>query len=229
MIPPSFVSIEPRKVKHARLRVSESGKVRFIVPQGLTQNQIDDLYARKASWVEERRIYFSERARRLVNLAPTPHSILLHGEPYGFFHRASLGAKTRINYSSKVIESGLLFNDPEIAQKWYRRYAKNVLLGLVAQLSLQNGIAFKGHVYIRDSSTKWGNCSGRGNISLSWRLVLVPPSTAHYVALHELLHIQTPNHSKDFWLRMRNHMPNYREAAKRLDDYVQGRNSQPIC
>ncbi len=171
---PPFVSIEPRNVKHARLRVSESGQVRFIVPQGLTQNQVGDLYARKASWVDEQRVYFSERARNLINLAPSHHSILLHGEPYGFFYRA--GVKTRVNHASKIIESGLLLNDPATVQKFYRRYAKIVLNDLVRQLALKHGIQFRGRVYVRNSSTKWGNCSRQGNISLNWRLVLVPPS-----------------------------------------------------
>ncbi len=216
---PAFVSVEHRKVKHARLRVSESGQVRFIVPQGLLQNQVNDLYARKASWVEERRVYFSERARHLVNLAPTPHSILLHGEPYSFFHRN--GAKTSINHVSKVIESGALLNDPETALKWYRQYAKNVLPDLLAQLALGHGLPFNGRVYVRDSITKWGNYSRQGNISLNWRLVLVPPPAAHYIALHELLHTQIPNHSKSFWTRMKSHMPNYRDAVKLLDKYAQ--------
>lgn len=219
---PLFVSIEPRKVKHARLRVSESGQVRFIVPQGLTQNQVDELYARKASWVEEQRVYFSERARNLVNFAPTPHSILLHGEPYGFFYRA--GVKTRVNHVSKVIESGLLLNDSMTVQKWYRRYAKIVLNDLVMQLAFEHRIPFTGRVYVRDSRTKWGNCSRHGNISLNWRLVLSPPSAGYYVAMHELVHTQIPNHSKSFWSRMRSHMPNYREAAKVLEKYVQMRN-----
>lgn len=219
MILPSFVSIEPRKVKHARLRVSESGQVRFIVPQGLSRNQVDELYARKADWVEEQRVYFSERARHSVNLTPTPHSILLHGEPYGFFYRA--GVKTRVNHTLKIIESCLLLNDPATVQKWYRRYAKIVLNDLVAQLAFEHGIPFNGRVYVRDSNTKWGNCSRQGNVSLNWRLVLVPPSAGYYVALHELVHTQIPNHSKSFWLRMKRQMPNYREAAKALDKYVQ--------
>jgi len=218
MILPSFVSIEPRKVKHARLRVSESGQVRFIVPQELTQNQMGDLYARKASWVDEQRAYFSERAGHLVNLVPSLHSILLHGEPYSFFYRA--GVKTSVNFTSKVIESGLLLNDPATVQKWYRRYARSVLPDLVARLAVGRGIPFNGRIFVRDSNTKWGNCSSQGNISLNWHLILVPPTAAHYVALHELLHIHTPNHSKAFWLRMRSHMPNYRDAAKRLDEYL---------
>lgn len=220
---PSFVSVEPRRVKYARLRVSESGMVRLIVPMGLPQQQIDELYASKAGWIDARRRYFSERAGRAVNLAPSPHSILLHGEPYGFFFKSDMGTKTEVNHETRVIESGLRLNEAGIAQRWYRGYAKDVLPDLVRRLTLQIGSSFNGRVYIRDSSTKWGNCSQRGNISLNWRLILVPPSSAHYVALHELLHTQTPNHSKEFWSRMKRCMPNYREATRRLDGYVQKR------
>ena len=80
-----------------------------------------------------------------------------------------------------------------------------------------------GRVFVRDSHTKWGNCSSQGNISLNWHLILVPPTSAHYVALHELLHTHTPNHSKAFWSRMRSYMPNYRDAVKKLDKYLPGK------
>lgn len=215
---PPFVSIEPRNVKHARLRVSESGQVRFIVPQGLTSNQVEDLYARKASWIDEQRTYFSERAAHSINIAPSPHSILLHGEPYSFIY--STGVKTKVNHTSKIIESSLQLDDSEIVNKWYRRYARSVLPDLVTRLAAGCNIPFNGSIFVRNSNTKWGNCSSQGNISLNWHLILVPPASAHYVALHELLHIQTPNHSKTFWSRMRCHMPNYRDAVKRLGDYL---------
>ena len=218
---PSFVSVEPREVKHARLRVSESGQVRLVVPIGLVQQQVDELYACKSDWVDARRRYFSERAGRAIHLMPSPHSILLHGEPYGFFFKPDLGGQTRVNHIARVIESGLQLNKPEAMQRWYRSYAREVLPDLVRQLAQQTSIPFGGRVFIRDSRTKWGNCSRHGNISLNWRLVVVPPSSAHYVVLHELLHQQMPNHSKSFWSRMRSYMPNYREAARRLDGFVQ--------
>ena len=220
---PSFVSVVPREVKYARLRVSESGQVRLIVPMGLMQEQVDELYASKSGWVDARRRYFVERAGRAASLTPSSHSILLHGEPYGFFFRADLGGKTKVNHEARVIESGLLLNEAETAQQWYRRYANDVLPDLLKQMVHQTDISFNGRVYIRDSSTKWGNFSRHGNISLNWHLVLVPPSSAHYVVLHELLHTKTFNHSKVFWSRMKSYMPNYREAAKKLDDYVQKR------
>lgn len=217
---PSFVRVEPRKVKHARLRVSEGGEVRLIVPVSLTEHQVKNLYARKSRWVEEQRAYFNERARRSELPPLGVHSILLHGEPYGFFYSRRLGTRTKVNHASKIVESGLLLSDADTLRKWYRRYARRTLRECIAPLASERKIPFHGRVYVRNSSTKWGNCSGKGNISLNWRLILVPPSARDYVVLHELLHTQIPNHSKSFWSRMRGLMPSYREAVRLLDGYA---------
>lgn len=218
---PTFVHVEPRKVKHARLRVSEGGEVRLIVPIGFTQHQVESLYARKSRWVDKQRSYFNERAHR-SNLLPSlgAHSILLHGEPYGFSYNRAVGSRIRVNHESKIVESGLLLSDADAVRKWYRKYASKALHDRVAHLASERKIPFRGRVYVRDSLTKWGNCSGKGNISLNWRLILVPPSARDYVVLHELLHIQIPNHSKAFWSRMRGLMPSYRETARLLDGYT---------
>jgi predicted metal-dependent hydrolase len=54
-------------------------------------------------------------------------------------------------------------------------------------------------VTVRDQRSRWGACSGRGAITLNWRLIQMPPSVADYVMWHELAHLQQPNHSRRFW------------------------------
>jgi predicted metal-dependent hydrolase len=74
-----------------------------------------------------------------------------------------------------------------------------------------------GRTYIRDQSTKWGNWSRQGNISLNWRLILALPKAAEYVALHELLHVRIKDHSPRFWVQLRSYMPDSAEAIQQLD------------
>jgi len=54
-------------------------------------------------------------------------------------------------------------------------------------------------VTVRDTRSRWGSCSSRGDLSFSWRLVLAPESVLAYVVAHEVAHLAEMNHSPAFW------------------------------
>ena len=47
--------------------------------------------------------------------------------------------------------------------------------------------------------TRWGSCSGLGNINLSLWLMLAPTHLVDYVIKHELAHLNEMNHGPRFW------------------------------
>ena len=53
-------------------------------------------------------------------------------------------------------------------------------------------------VTIGDAATRWGSCSSKGRIRMSWRLILAPPDVRRYVAAHEVAHLVHLNHGPDF-------------------------------
>ena len=54
-------------------------------------------------------------------------------------------------------------------------------------------------VSVRDTRSRWGSCSSRGDLSFSWRLALAPPEVLTYVVAHEVAHLVEMNHSAAFW------------------------------
>ncbi|MDR1370085.1 MAG: M48 family metallopeptidase [Dysgonamonadaceae bacterium] len=54
-------------------------------------------------------------------------------------------------------------------------------------------------VKISKSRTRWGSCSSRQTINLSFYLMLLPGHLADYVLLHELCHTVYMNHGPEFW------------------------------
>jgi predicted metal-dependent hydrolase len=56
-----------------------------------------------------------------------------------------------------------------------------------------------GRVTLRDTSSRWGSCSPRGDLNFSWRLVLAPESVLDYVVAHEVAHLAHMDHSPRFW------------------------------
>ncbi len=70
------------------------------------------------------------------------------------------------------------------------------------------GVAY-GRVTIRNQKSKWGSCSGKGNLNFNCLLVLCPPQALDYVVIHELCHLREMNHSPAFWALVERAMPDY--------------------
>jgi len=87
---------------------------------------------------------------------------------------------------------------PEINEAGLRRKAQSVLPAQLARLAKLHGFEYTG-VTIRKSRTRWGSCSSKRTISLSFYLLLLPDHLIEYVLLHELCHTVRMNHSPAFW------------------------------
>jgi predicted metal-dependent hydrolase len=72
-------------------------------------------------------------------------------------------------------------------------------------------------VSVGDAATRWGSCSSRGGIRLSWRLILAPPAVRRYVVAHEVAHLVHLDHSATFKaLEARLYGPGLSEAKAAL-------------
>ncbi len=75
-----------------------------------------------------------------------------------------------------------------------------------------------GRITIRNQKTRWGSCSGKGNLNFNCLLMLTPPEVLDYVVVHELCHRKEMNHSKQFWNEVEKVLPDYRERRKWLKE-----------
>jgi hypothetical protein len=54
-------------------------------------------------------------------------------------------------------------------------------------------------IAVRDTKSRWGSCSSKGNLSFSWRLIFAPGEVVDYVVAHEVAHLAEMNHGPRFW------------------------------
>jgi len=69
-------------------------------------------------------------------------------------------------------------------------------------------------VQIQEMKNKWASCSTSGRLTFSADLLDEDMNFAEYVIIHELLHLQIPNHGKLFKSLMRSFAHEYEEYAK---------------
>lgn len=75
-----------------------------------------------------------------------------------------------------------------------------------------------GRITIRHQKTRWGSCSGRGNLNFNCMLMKTPQEIMDYVVVHELCHRKEMNHSLRFWAEVARVLPEYQKARKWLKE-----------
>jgi predicted metal-dependent hydrolase len=66
-----------------------------------------------------------------------------------------------------------------------------------------------------DQRSRWGSCSSRGTVSLSWRLIMAPPWVRRSVIAHEVAHMRHMDHSPAFYVWFDSLFEGDRKAADR--------------
>ena len=80
---------------------------------------------------------------------------------------------------------------------------------LVEKIAKENGFEY-GKLGFRASTTRWGSCSNKKNLSFNVHLMRLPEHLIEYIVVHELVHTEFMNHQKEFWDRVLSILPNAR-------------------
>jgi len=70
-------------------------------------------------------------------------------------------------------------------------------------------------IRVQKMTNKWASCSTNGWVCFSTDLLKEPRTFQDYVIVHELLHLQVPNHGKLFKSLLNAYLPEWETALKK--------------
>ncbi|MFA4877582.1 MAG: SprT family zinc-dependent metalloprotease [Methanoregula sp.] len=100
-------------------------------------------------------------------------------------------------------------------KRWYVQEAQKEIRSRCMWFTMTTGYT-PASVRITDACGRWGSCTHRGGLNFSWRLIQAPLEIVDYVIVHELVHLRQPDHSRKFWTKVKEIMPDYERRRKWL-------------
>lgn len=70
-------------------------------------------------------------------------------------------------------------------------------------------------IHVRTMTRKWASCSTAGRVTFSTDLLTEPADWLEYVIVHDLLHLQVPNHGKLFKSLLSAFLPEWEKTVRR--------------
>jgi predicted metal-dependent hydrolase len=202
------------------LVMNGDGSLTVRAPLTTPEYVIRDLVLKKRDWITRKRAGLKNR--------PVPHARqFINGEEFFFLGRAF---RLQIVEPGKDPAPAIRLGDrlyvpdrflPDIRarlKKWYATEAETVLKARCTEWELLTGLK-PSSIQITGAERRWGSCSPGGRLHFSWRLVMAPPEVIDYVIVHELTHISQPDHSHEFWRKVREIMPDYKKHRDWLKEH----------
>jgi predicted metal-dependent hydrolase len=202
------------RAKNVWLRIGIGTGLEVVVPAGMSAKELGGVLERKQAWIQSQMVRIGHhqgttRGRVLRDGAMLP----LLGEERRLRVLKSRGQLAAVKLVDGEIVAAVADDSADTLksalESWYRNTARKEITRRV--LKLQDGRNV-GRIAIKDQKTRWGSCSSKGNLNFNWRLVMAPPRIIDYLILHELAHLECPNHSKRFWDKLRKICPDYEKC-----------------
>ena len=210
-----------RSTKRRRLTISVERDRSVVVhaPENMTEEKIRQVIESKRLWIHEK----ISHPQKYHSLPHPPGKELVSGESALYLGR---------QYRIEVVKTGLSgiafaqrFFIPATKNKkrigclrdWYIGRAGEKIIPRVKIHACALGVDIA-EIKIVDNRFRWGSCTLKDNVNLTWRLIKAPMFVIDYVIVHELAHLIETNHTPRFWNIVRTQTPTMEKAKAWLKE-----------
>jgi len=97
-----------------------------------------------------------------------------------------------------------------VFEKWYRAETLKIVTKRI-DCYADNFKDKVTNIRVKEQKRRWASCTGKNAILFNWRISMARADVLDYIVVHEMCHMDHRNHSKYFWNRVEEIMPNYKE------------------
>ena len=203
-----------RRSKSISLKI-RNGELEISCPYNTSEIFLKNLIERKKEWINKN-IDRSRKNHKKINQISNGF-ITFKGLVLQLIYKKSNFERIIVEDNELKIFYSEKSKSRQLIIEWLKLQANNFLRARLSFLSKRISIEFNS-LTIKSYTARWGSCNIKGDIFLNWKLIMLPESVIDYVLIHELAHINVPNHSSEFWELVKKKDPNYCKSKKWLKD-----------
>ncbi|WP_136657929.1 M48 family metallopeptidase [Nitratireductor sp. XY-223] len=188
---------EHERATRLTLRIEPGGRaLKLSVPVGIEDREIDRFLHRHHGWLQSRLAKLPKASGveegSSIPIRGVAHRIARTGKFRGITETGEMDGEPVLRVGGAPEHLGRRIVD------FLKKQARADLETAVARHTAALGQSAAG-ISLKDTKSRWGSCSSRGNLSFSWRIVMAPDYVIDYLAAHEVAHLKEMNHGPRFW------------------------------
>lgn len=206
-----------KKRKTMSIEIDPLGLVKVKAPLGVSQDYILKCVQNKANWILKKQQEMKNiNHKRVVRKISDGETLLYLGKEYPIKLLLKLGSKKIQVHFIKEKEMFLIItNDLDEVkikfeiQQWYRKKSFEKLKERVDYFERYFDKKVKS-IQVKEQKRRWASCTYDNRILFNWRNIMAPSEVFDYIVVHEMCHMDFKDHSKNFWNRVKEIMPEYK-------------------
>lgn len=211
---------EPTIIKSNRrsisIEITPNGEVVVKAPLLAPKFIINQFIKEKEEWIQKAHAAVTARKPQRKAYADGELFLFLGKEyPLKLVDGIAIGIKDGHLQLPKVVH----FRAKKELTQWYIRQAKEIITKRVAFHAEKMDASYTS-LHFSDTKSKWGTCFPDNSLQFNWRLVMTPLMVLDYVVIHELAHTTEKNHGDNFWRKVRQYTPAYKQHRKWLNEHA---------
>jgi len=210
-----------RKRKSISIKIESNGQVIVSVPLRINKEEILQAVKSKSDWIVKNQAEIKKRGLKKITREISEGSTFMYlGEEYPLHLIFDEGIKNiTVEFSKEALErQGFIIHTNTIDvekmkmafEKWYREETLKIVTKRIDYYA-DNFKDKVTNIRVKEQKRRWASCTGKNAILFNWRISMARADVLDYIVVHEMCHMDHRNHSKYFWNRVEEIMPNYKE------------------